>query len=367
MFLSIPIGGNMREAVGKDLSADIRRLLGLVKGMESISPDLWKRIGELRVKHKWPSWCFVPSDQLARLLGRLNIPPREGAGTRLYALTALCSWRLTRGLYSFDPDLLAAVCQTSIDEDLPTSPLLQLPEWCVYVLPPGILFEGVDLRGFFAHLDCDPSGSPELRLLLDFGDGRLSFTLPLDLSHSTLSSSLKASRDRMVQMLGSLAESPGIESIARDDLSDYSSRIAPLVSLVLYLCSDNADIRSRADESTVPKQPSPKRTRKGVRFFPAEQPTEWDVGYRIGEALRRLRTVSTTTQPDGGEIQSRHISPHIRRAHWHTYWVGPLRDIGERRVTVKWIPPIAVNVSVDLPKPVVRRVKDPLFKDGGKK
>lgn len=357
----------MRERRAKDLlGADVRRLLGLVKDLESISPDLWKRIDELRVARTWPSWCFVPSDELAKLLGQLNIPPRDGAGTRLYVLTALCSWRLTRGLYSFDPDMLTAVCQTSIEEDLPTSPLLQLPEWCLYILTPGLLFDGKDLQGFFAHLDCNPDGAPELRLLLDFGDGRLSLTLPLELKHPTLSSSLRASRDRLVQTLGGVAESPDIESIAKADLFEYSSWITVLVSLVLYLCSANADIRSQADGSAVPKQPSPKRTRKGVRFFPAEQPTEWDVGYRIGEALRHLRGASNTSQPGGGEIQSRHISPHIRRAHWHTYWVGPLREAGERRVTVKWIPPVAVNVSADLPKPVVRRVKGPLVKDGVK-
>jgi hypothetical protein len=86
-----------------------------------------------------------------------------------------------------------------------------------------------------------------LRLLLDFGDGRLSFTLPLDLTYPTLSSSLTASRDRLVEMLRGVAESADIESIAKADLLDYSSRITALVSLVLYLCSANADIRSQAD------------------------------------------------------------------------------------------------------------------------
>lgn len=213
------------------------------------------------------------------------------------------------------------------------------------------------MLGFFVHLDCDPSNAPELRLLLDFGDGQLSFTMPFDLTHLTLSSSLRASRDRLVQMLRGVAESADIESISRADLLEYSSRITPLVSSVLYLCSENADIRSQADGSAVPKQPSPRRTRKGVRFFPAQQPTEWDVGYRIGEALQHLRTASRTAECDAGEIHSRQISPHIRRAHWHSYWVGPLREADERRVTVKWIPPVAVNVSADPPRPVVRRMK----------
>jgi len=206
----------MQQQTDDNVNATIRRLLGLVKDLESLSPDLWRQIDRQRVTRTWPSWCFVPSAQLAKLTGRFSSPPRDGAGTQLNVLTALCSWRLTRGLYIFDPDLFAAVCQTSIEEDLPTATLLQLPEWCFYILTPGLLFEGRDLEGFLVHLDCDPSGvQPELRLLLDFGDGRLSFTFPLDLTHPTLSSSLKASRDRLIRMLRGIAQAADVECLAR--------------------------------------------------------------------------------------------------------------------------------------------------------
>lgn len=205
----------MTERTAVDFGPHIRRLLSLVKDLESLSPDLWKRIDELRTVRTWPSWCFVPSEQIARLFVQLNTPPRDGAGSLLNVLTALCSWRLTRGLYSFDPDMFSAVCQTPIEEDLPTAPLLQLPEWCLYIMTPGFLFEDRDLQGFYVHLDCDSSSTPELRLLLDFGNGRLSSMLPLDLTHSTLSSGLRASRDRMVRMLGGVAKPADIEKLAR--------------------------------------------------------------------------------------------------------------------------------------------------------
>ena len=35
--------------------------------------------------------------------------------------------------------------------------------------------------------------------------------------------------------------------------------------------------------------------------------------------------------------------PHWRRAHWHTFWTGPLN--GERIAQVKWLPPIAVGLD----------------------
>ncbi len=37
--------------------------------------------------------------------------------------------------------------------------------------------------------------------------------------------------------------------------------------------------------------------------------------------------------------------PHIRRAHWHSYWVGKCNDPDTRTVVLKWLPPIAVNVQ----------------------
>ena len=52
------------------------------------------------------------------------------------------------------------------------------------------------------------------------------------------------------------------------------------------------------------------------------------------------------------------MRPHYRRAHWHSFWRGPRSKPEEREITVKWIPPIPVNlgdVDEDL-VPVVRKV-----------
>ena len=37
--------------------------------------------------------------------------------------------------------------------------------------------------------------------------------------------------------------------------------------------------------------------------------------------------------------------PHIRRAHWHSFWVGKRDQPDARSVTLKWLPPIPVNVQ----------------------
>ena len=37
--------------------------------------------------------------------------------------------------------------------------------------------------------------------------------------------------------------------------------------------------------------------------------------------------------------------PHIRRAHWHSFWAGKWDEPEARVVMLKWLPPIPVNVQ----------------------
>lgn len=39
-------------------------------------------------------------------------------------------------------------------------------------------------------------------------------------------------------------------------------------------------------------------------------------------------------------------SPHIRRAHWHSYWMGPRQEgHPDRKPVLKWLPPIPVAMD----------------------
>jgi hypothetical protein len=78
----------------------------------------------------------------------------------------------------------------------------------------------------------------------------------------------------------------------------------PILSLLLYLSAEDADY-------VRPAWPALKRTKLGWRLFPADKPTVWDVGERIGAALRR--SVADRGEPashtDSGLASPR---PHIR-------------------------------------------------------
>jgi hypothetical protein len=108
--------------------------------------------------------------------------------------------------------------------------------------------------------------------------------------------------------------------------------------LLLYICSENADV-SKPDHAVTRASVKPVKTKTGLRIFPPDLPRVWDVGVRIGAALRRARTVDEANETAGGSHQR--PRPHVRRAHWHTYRIGPKRA----GTTLKWLPPIAVNID----------------------
>lgn len=67
----------------------------------------------------------------------------------------------------------------------------------------------------------------------------------------------------------------------------------------------------------------------------------YDVGVRYGNMIRIHQKSNPTSSPSDAIIKDlsnkpkRHITSHMRKAHWHTYWTGKGRTIP----VVKWIPP----------------------------
>src|SRR3546814_10697965 len=124
------------------------------------------------------------------------------------------------------------------------------------------------------------------------------------------------------------------------------------------LCAD-PDITRRGTPAA-PSNPEPVRTRRnGWRLLPADGTAEWDVGVRLGAALR-----AASERSDSGDVTGRQVRAHVRRAHWHTMISGPrLRDdktvipAAQGKRDLRWLPPIPVNVDdYDAMPSVVRPV-----------
>lgn len=313
-------------------------------------PQVWKQMDMFRQdKGKglpdWPDWCYCPLAAAYAVVsgGGSNTCNMENIAD-VALVGGLAAWRVTQGIYRFDPALYQRLIETPVSGEIPVEVLYQLPEWCVYVETPGLSWIGSPVFGFFAHLEYDVSsdGRQELRLLLDLEDGLMA--QPLHLTASTIDGALEG----FAAEAGRHGGPPPVPG-ALEKIGEY---LPPILSLLLYLCTPAADYGGEAR----PTKPRPKKTKKGFKIFPPNQPRQWDVGVRMGAALRRAYQAQETGEPAGdNQGERQRPRPHIRRAHWHTYRTGK----GRSSRILKWIPPIPVNLeSVDDLPATVREVKE---------
>ncbi|MCK4165546.1 hypothetical protein HFK89_24705 [Ralstonia pseudosolanacearum] len=241
-----------------------------------------------------------------------------------FLLTCLAAWRVTQGIYRFDSTLYDALRGTPIEGELPVDLLHRLPEWCVYLELFSFEIEGRSAQGVFAQVTAESDGNSTLRLLFPLEAGPLSYAVVL---RGTLAEALQHTNEQTAKWKLPIHSEHDDANIAA---------IAHVISLLLYICSEAADI---GDGAARPSMPAPTRTRKGLRYFPPDQSTTWDVGVRLGAALRNAYR---DADGDGVGDERGRPRPHIRRAHWHTFLSGP--RLSPKR-TLRWLPPIPVNLD----------------------
>lgn len=108
-----------------------------------------------------------------------------------------------------------------------------------------------------------------------------------------------------------------------------------VVNRILYICSDMpeaAEFRQSLQSQTSPFR----KTKKGTKLFPPDKPRFFVVGEAVGTAIREAKE-SAKAVSNGASKR-----PHIRRAHWHTYYYGP-RSAEHRIAKLHWNPPAFVN------------------------
>ena len=111
--------------------------------------------------------------------------------------------------------------------------------------------------------------------------------------------------------------------------------------LALYACSDEPDFVDIEPPTVLRKRTS----------FKGEDLSIKHLGIRVGAALRSHRSASSSSNGPSSST----VTPHVRRAHWHRFWTGPLS--GERRLVLRWLPPIPVNVDKGYIAATIRPMK----------
>lgn len=315
--------------------------LRLVRKWASMDPDCYDALdrglsGKGTPGLEWPDYCVLPiacaGTYLSGILG-------EGTDYAMLSaeLTACWLWRQQKIIYSFDADLARALADQADDladtDVLPVEQIMHLPYPCIYVKAPQLI-RGYD--GFWSWIEYDMTRkAPELRIqwLMDDMEHTTPGYLHL-LPGATLGDCIEDTRREIQRHLPHPIPAELLE------IRTMTQAVLQSLQLVLYLSADNAEIRAQPAAPAKPRKISGKVI--GIMDKAAEVQA-FDVGIRIGAALRHAR-VSDPAPGDGGGSPKR---SHTRRGHWHHYWTGP-RD-GDRQLILKWTAPTVIHPE-DAPK-----------------
>jgi hypothetical protein len=267
-------------------------------------------------------------------------------------LTAVILWLRSKMLYSFDSILADTLYNQQFEGDVPTDALMHMPFSCIFVAYSSTVL-GKKCGGFFAWKEWDSACQwTEIQFLYIFPDcTSVSFSFPL--VGGTLESAMEKMIESAKKGFFQLGLDANEENKTRYDseIATYSDVIPRAINLLLYLCAAEADV---PDYTELRKR----RTYDSNRN--AKRAVTWTVGERIGAAIRGYKLPKEVPPSESDEqlTAGTHNSPrpHMRRAHWHHYWIGS-RD-GERALVLKWIPPVPVNADFGGENPtVIKKVK----------
>lgn len=301
-------------------------------------PKAWTLVEDFRNDRgkglpDWPSWCFLPMAGwyaiVSDTVGQQRLPLHLMSDVA--RLAAIGAWRYSQGIYQFEESFYSALTDTPVLKELPVEILFHLPEWSIYIETPGKKWNGVNIYGFWAHLEHDANTErAELRLLIDREKDLL--PIPLHIGKWTLQEAI----ERYVQEARNNATFSGMPFLVPEEsyTQTVSEELSSLLPLLLYICSERPDIASDRKMGESPEHAQPKRTKRGWRLFAPDRPRIWTIGKNIGQQLRQAQQEAHNLTRTSGP------KPHLRRAHWHGFWTGS-RD-QQQKFVLKWLPPILV-------------------------
>jgi hypothetical protein len=335
------------------------------------NPDLWSLLQRnLALREKdggcWPEYVHTPY-QVARKTVRIAYAGRpemseESIDDSAYRLMALSAWSRAKGVYTFDPTLYHAIVESPYDGSVSIDVLSRIPEPCLYIRTPGVLLHGRQVEGVFACIDHDPAEHIDWLVLVadtDFGDGLIPTTFPI--GGSTIQ---ETAFDLAEELVGAMAgsdefglSSNDLKAIAGEIISVYG----PVISMLMYLCSEAPEIQGLGGEKFVrvagrpgashvsgqdARNGSDRRSdRNGsdrkVDHTPVLSSRKWLVGAQVGQEMRRFAH-AIDIEASRAALGKSGSMPRVRRASWI---VEPSNQGGH--CTLRWMPPRRVDLSSD--------------------
>ena len=126
---------------------------------------------------------------------------------------------------------------------------------------------------------------------------------------------------------------------------EVNDLIAQALKCVIYMCASNKEVEVRkgrtGKEQYDVKQQMKKASQIGVNLKQDE------VGVRIGNTIRQNRIVYEKNK-DAVHHTGTPKSPHLRSGHYHSFWIGKKDGSEERKIILKFIPPLFIGKGKEM-------------------
>jgi hypothetical protein len=265
-------------------------------------------------------------------------------------------WRAAKTVYNFAPEFLRTLAETE-DAPIYSDIMMRLPyRDFVMNLPTGSHHDAM-----FVHIEFDASHGPNdvdtLFLIVPFKANpnvdniELCQCMQWCLNGKKLIESYRHNNDAREQAFQNGTDSATVNDatvsnvpgavLSEEELQkqrEFNAGIEPYlrvaVSAAYYLASKNAEIK----EVKIPKEKRPVLVSKPGATPKKVNVKTYNVGFVIGKSFEMQLVSGAEYQKSTATGTGRTVRPHVRRAHWHHYWVGE----GRTRLEVRWIEPTFV-------------------------
>jgi hypothetical protein len=260
-------------------------------------------------------------------------------------------WHACRVVYRVHPALFSGIAETGTANKVPCEVLARLPHPNPFIVFPepipcepdpystapiaeAPVFTGMLVTGQTEERDLCSTDDPALCYLNVALAGRLRYagqeptyeertlTLP--------TTGLKTAEEMARDMQATISRYNPSKARAADARDVAAFHLA--INLLLYVCSSEPDMKTIQSAVLRGRKKNANARRRANTSIV-------DVGFHVGPALWRAER--ERQEPHRDEHTGRLVRPHIRRAHWHTYWTGP--RTAPQLPELRWLHPIIVR------------------------
>lgn len=331
------------------MGGNIHPALAFARQVEGWSPGIFNKVDKWRETDSLAPWRFMTFRQCKAWLAdwlKHNPTPQEGFLSPPImkhfpphiVYMSLAAWRTGKALLHCDESLFRILGETNQSDALPGDMLRRLPFWGFWLdFPADMVFaegQGPLLGAFFTLTDHD-NGTDALLALTLAQEPLVDGNLPLGMEYLPLTAPVSTAI-----------------SLQDEGVRGFWQAVLPVL---FWLCSENSEWGTQGK----PVRPPPRRVGKHQRFIPPKKPVQIYAGARAGAALRQpFRPERDSPLKELGGMSNRRLRPHVRKAHWQTYWKGKPTQGEEKSMLLKWKPPQIVNGQNDDLDAVVRFIKE---------